>query len=399
MRKRLRSEELLFVRHDVEDGVVDLVHAVVAEAAEVTDRAVYIAFAEAVGSVDNAVVIGEFGTDEGTVESGAHFECATGFGAIANHAGNGVDHVLDSVAHLLEGATVKVDNAAGDPDAGVDDAAKRAESAYATLDIDGHEMVENEGTDKLLLGAAFGLAIVVDGKGAGYALVAAAAVAVDGEGAAVHAGVGGCHRAGDNGMDDVACGVLHKDFAGIESVAFKAFGGGGIVVFNSLFDELEFFNGSCGGIVVDHTGRELELVGSGGFVLREGFKVGRGGGGIAEDVAIAGNEDEMGVALADDGRGSVAAGSADAFNVEFLALFLDTDGNPRSIVGKPCLAFLDLVGGECEHFESPTGVTRDNGEGDGDGEAYHACARDADTHGIFEHVLAEENVDVFRLTT
>ena len=61
------GELLGSLRADVENHVVGLVHAVLAEAAEVTDGAVDVALAEAVGAIDHTVVDGQLGTDKGAV--------------------------------------------------------------------------------------------------------------------------------------------------------------------------------------------------------------------------------------------------------------------------------------------------------------------------------------------
>ena len=241
-----RFLRLLFVCHDVEHGVVDLVHAVVAETAKVADGAVHVAFAQAVGGIHHTVVVGQLGTDKGAVEAGAHLEGAAGFGTVAYHAGNGVDHILDGITHLFERAAMEEHDAAGHADAGVDNAAKSTESADAALDVDGHEVVEDQCTGYLLVGAPFGLAVVVDGEGTGNALIAAAAVAVDGECAAVHAGIGGGHGTCHNGVDDVSGGVLHQYLACLQAIAFKAFGGCCVVVFDGLIDEV---HSSIGAVV------------------------------------------------------------------------------------------------------------------------------------------------------
>ena len=49
------------------DGVVHLVHAVAAKAAQIADGAVHIALAQSVGGIHHTVVIGQLGTDKGTV--------------------------------------------------------------------------------------------------------------------------------------------------------------------------------------------------------------------------------------------------------------------------------------------------------------------------------------------
>ena len=55
---------VLFVCHDVENHVIGLVHTVFAQAAEIVNAAVEVAFAETVGGVDDAAVAGEFGAHE-----------------------------------------------------------------------------------------------------------------------------------------------------------------------------------------------------------------------------------------------------------------------------------------------------------------------------------------------
>ena len=82
-------------------------------------------------------------------------------------------------------------------------------------------MVEHQGPGYLLLAAALGFAVVVDGQRAGDALVAAAAVAVDREGAAVHAGVGGRHGAGHNGVHQIPLGICHQNLARLQAIAFQ----------------------------------------------------------------------------------------------------------------------------------------------------------------------------------
>ena len=82
------------MRHYIEHHVVGLVHAVVSEAAKVTDRAVDVAFRESIGGVDHHAVAGELGTYKSAVETGTHLEGAARLGAVAHHAGKGVDHVL-----------------------------------------------------------------------------------------------------------------------------------------------------------------------------------------------------------------------------------------------------------------------------------------------------------------
>ena len=58
---------LFLVGHDVENHVIGLVHAVFAEAAEIVDGAVDVAFAEAVGAIDHTVVDCQLSTDKGAV--------------------------------------------------------------------------------------------------------------------------------------------------------------------------------------------------------------------------------------------------------------------------------------------------------------------------------------------
>ena len=97
---------LLLVRHDVKDSVVHLVHAVVAESAKVVDGAVHIAFAQSVGGIHHAVVVCQLGTDKGAVQTRAHLQCTTRLGTVADHARNGINHVLYGIAHLFEGAAM-----------------------------------------------------------------------------------------------------------------------------------------------------------------------------------------------------------------------------------------------------------------------------------------------------
>ena len=113
------------MRHDVEHHVIGLVHAVMAQTSEVADRIVDIPLREAIASIDNLVMKSKFCTYESTVEACRHLEGTRRFGAVADHAGQGVDHVLDGIAHLVVVATMQVGDAAGDTYRGIDDAAQR----------------------------------------------------------------------------------------------------------------------------------------------------------------------------------------------------------------------------------------------------------------------------------
>ena len=115
---------LLFVGHNVKHHVVHLVHTVTTQTSQIADGAVYIAFAKSVGGIHHTVVIRQFGTDEGAVQSCAHLQCATGLGSVAHHAGNRVYHILDGKTHLVETASMQVHNAACHTDAGVHQSAQ-----------------------------------------------------------------------------------------------------------------------------------------------------------------------------------------------------------------------------------------------------------------------------------
>ena len=198
-------------------------------------------------------------------------------------------------------------------------------------------------------------------------------------------------------MDDVAGGVFHQDFARLQAVALQTFGGGSVVVFNSLIDELKFFNGCGGGVVVYQTCRQGELVGTIFAFVHRSFVQRRGIPPVENNLVIQGNVNEMSVALAYDGDRGVVAGRADALDVELVARVFHTDGNTRGIVGKPCLAFLHFIGGECQHLKPPPRIARDHSQCHRYGEAYHARAGNTDTHGILEHILAEQDFYLFRL--
>ena len=192
-------------------------------------------------------------------------------------------------------------------------------------------MVEHQGPGYLLLAAALGFAIVVNGQRAGNALVAASAVAVDRQGAAVHAGIGGCHSACHNGMDDVAGGVFHQDFARLQAVALQTFSGGSIVVFYSLIDELKLFNRCGGGVVVYQTCRQGELVGTILAFMHRSFGQRRGIPPVENDLVVQGDVNQTAFANISANADAIAAivGNLNNLNnavTEYSALQMLSDG-------------------------------------------------------------------------
>ena len=67
----------------------------------------------------------------------------------------------------------------------------------------------------------------------------------------------------------------------------------------------------------------------------------------------------------------------------------------EALLASHCLAFSTCSAGRVStsspRLESPATTAN----GDGDGQAYHARAGNAHTHGVFVNILAEEQLDVF----
>ena len=108
-----------------------------AQAADVGNAAVDVVFRKSVGVFHHFVVEREFRGDEGRVKSGGDFQRTARFGAVASHARQGVDHVLDGETNLLETAVLQITNARGHTDRRIHNAAKRRQSADALFDVDG----------------------------------------------------------------------------------------------------------------------------------------------------------------------------------------------------------------------------------------------------------------------
>lgn len=255
------------MRHDVEDDIVGLVHTIVAEVAEITDRVVDISLAEAVGSIDNDIVASQFGAYEGTIEACRHFERAAWLSAVADEAGDSVDLILDSEADLLEGSAFEEHDTRHSADRSIDDAAQSRQAANAALDIDRGEMAEDESACDFFVVDTLKDTILIGRDGAENALIATSAIAKDRESAAVHTGIGGSHSVSDDSVDKIALCIIQNSLPYTQAIAFETFIGRLDVILGGSVDELEFVDRCGSSILEDEAHREVDR-GVGGSLLR-----------------------------------------------------------------------------------------------------------------------------------
>ena len=389
----LHSDVSCLVGHDVEHEAVGFVHAARADAGEVADALVDVLVDDAFDGGDGAAFHGHDGGEDGGGYAGGDLQGATGFGAVAYHAGEVGYHVLHGVGDLSVVAAHQVGDAATGAGGGNDAAAEGGESSEALFDVDDGQVAEHEGADELFFGLACFFGEDQYGQGGGDALVAAARVAHDGYHGSGHAGVASAGGIGEDVREDA---VAHdfvfvasaQHFAQAVSVVGAEGGfGGGFVEAGGLEDEADFVQRGGLGEVVDGA------QGQGGGV---GFGLGVGGGGAVEqDLSVALDALEAGVSAADDGRGLVVARAAGGFDVQLLVdVFFQGDAD--ALLVDELLAFVHGLGRAVfEHLQLVVRPPDEGAQGDGDGQAYHARAGDADAHGVLQNVGAEAGGDAF----
>ena len=115
------------------------------------------------------------------------------------------------------------------------------------------------------------------------------------------------------------------------------------------------------------------------------------GGGLRLEGRGAG-VNEAGVTAGDDGRSLLVACAADNLDVEFLGdaflLFYED-----AVLSEVLFARLERLGGEVlEHLKLIVALADEGTEGDGYGQSYHACSRDADTHSVLQDVCTQQSL-------
>lgn len=160
------------MRHDVEDEVVGLGHAIVPNAGEVVDGAVDIFFHDALRSVGIRMLHRQRGRQYRRAHAARYFQRAPGFRTIAYHAREIGNHVLDGVGCLLVPAAHQVGNPHCRARCSNHTSAQRREPPQRLLDIDDRQVAQRQRTNRLLAAAAALFGIEIDGHRAGDSLVA-----------------------------------------------------------------------------------------------------------------------------------------------------------------------------------------------------------------------------------
>ena len=257
-------------------------------------------------------------------------------------------------------------------------------------------MAQREGTDELLLGVLVLHGIDGDGIGGADALVARTAVAHDRDECTAHAGIGGqCGLGEDAGEDGVAKDAVtqwpvHGLAQAVAVVALDGLLGGLEVVVAGLENEANFVEWGLHGEVIDQAKFEFNValvaIAAAVRLLVEQHL------GVARDVHKAG------VRPADDGAGGMATSLAQDLNIQFVAfalLELDVDASLINVL----LALLDGLGTNVlDDLELVLALADDGAQGDGDGQADHACAGDAHAHGVLEDVGTQQGGDFLRFS-
>ena len=151
------------VSHDLEHATIGFIHGLFADFGQIANAAVHAVVDDALDGGDAFALHGEHGREHGGRNARGEFEGARGFGAVADHAGEIGDHILDSRRHFFVIAAHEIGDAAGAAGSGHHTTAKCRECAEMLLDVDGSEVGEHERADK------FGMRVVVfageDGHG------------------------------------------------------------------------------------------------------------------------------------------------------------------------------------------------------------------------------------------
>ena len=115
---------------------------------------------------------------------------------------------------------------------------------------------------------------------------------------------------------------------------------------------------------------------------------------VEHHVLVLAQIDEIGVSAFYDGlRLMTAAGAGDA-DVELVGVVL-LEGNVDAVLGDERLTLLDsLLGAVLQYLELQLGTADEGAEGNGDGQSDHACAGNADTHGVLQDIATEAQLDM-----
>ena len=232
--------------------------------------------------------------------------------------------------------------------------------------------------------------------GSADALIARATIAHDGDEGAAHTGIAGQGGLGEDAREDgvaedaVAQRPVHGLAQAVTVIVLERFLGGFEVVVAGLEDEIDLVERGCHGEVIDQAQVQCDIV----IAVVAGNAVGH----IVDehDGVIIGGAHKAGVRTLNDGAGGVSAALADGFDIELVAAVLFQVDNDAVLVDEALALFHGLGGDVLEHLELVLALTDDGAQCDGDGQAYHAGAGDAHTHGVLQDVGTQQDGDFLR---
>ena len=106
----------------------------------------------------------------------------------------------------------------------------------------------------------------------------------------------------------------------------------------------------------------------------------------------------MGMATGDDGTGLTVGGTDDDLGIELVAAALFLTNGDAVLTHVAPAGFQGLRGQVFQHLQLVVALADEGSEGYGNGQAYHASAWDADTHGVLQNVTAQQHLNPLRAT-
>ena len=307
--------------HDVQNRAVCLFHSLGTDTREVVDATVYIVFDEPFHIGYIFVLDGQHGTEYCGGNSARHFQRATGLGAIANHTGQIGNHILHAIDNLVIVATHQIGDAATASGAGNHTTAKCTETSQTLFDIDGCQMAQYQGSCQFLFRIMIFPCKDHYRQSGGYSLIAAAAVAHNGNHGPGHSCVTGATGGGKDVAEDA---VTHYTLSQrtaqclsqfVAIVAFKGFIGGLFIQDTCLVDEFQKFQRGIHGKIVNLA--QIQTVFHiDALAALETISF------IGNDIAVVRKEDQTVMFMGDNGLCIMLTGTADDIHIKIVAGFL-----------------------------------------------------------------------------
>ena len=317
----------LLGEHDGQDRLICLGKALAHKAADILDGLLSVIEDDAVLAGGRNIRKSERGALDCSAGTGADLEGARRLGAIANHARERCQHVIDRELDLLQVATLQIGHAAARASTSRDArAAQRRQATHVLFDVDNREVGDNDCSGDLFIAGTQQPAQLYDGHGASNALVAAAGARHDRERAAAHARIASGRGRGHNAQRRVVKQGTAAAGAGAHAAthfqpitALKTFLANTGVHGDAIEDEGYLLKGNRSGELEDVFERQTRALVSLSFAHRDLS--------IDQHLAVALDTHHVGVIAADDDAGGIRSIGDDGLDIEDLwgRLLLDVD--------------------------------------------------------------------------